>query len=137
MTKRKDFKNFSWQIRVYWQDTDAAKIVYHPNYLNFAQQARSEFMREFVCKESDVLEKYGVLLVVRHAEVDYSASARLDDIIDVTVEVGKIGNSSMVLHQNITRDGTLLAAVKITIVAMVPNGKAVRIPPQLRQIFEA
>jgi acyl-CoA thioester hydrolase len=134
-TKALPHKNFSWQMRVYWQDTDAGGIVYHPNYLNFAQRARSEYMRAHVCKESDVQKKFGVLLVARHAEIDYHASARLDDLIDVSVEIAKIGNSSLAIHQHITREGLLLATVKITIVTVSAIGKATRIPPQLRQIL--
>jgi acyl-CoA thioester hydrolase len=137
MTKPKSIKGFTWTRHVYWQDTDAGGIVYHPNYLNFAQHARSEFMREFVCLEHECAKKFGIQLVVRHAEIDYKASARLDDTITTGVEIAKLGNSSMVIHQDIKRGDTLLATVKVTLVAINAHWKAVRIPPQLRQIFEA
>jgi acyl-CoA thioester hydrolase len=73
---------------------------------------------------------------VRHAEVDYRGSAKLDDLLDVSVELEKFGNTSFSLIQHITRDNHLLATVKITLVAVNKNGRATRIPPQLRQIFE-
>jgi acyl-CoA thioester hydrolase len=130
-------KKFSIPMRVYWQDTDAGGIVYHPNYLNFAQRARSEFMLAFVCKESEVLDKHGVMLVVRHAEIDYRSSARLDDMIEASMEVEKIGNSSIGLVQHITREHHVLATVKITIVAVNEAGRATRIPADLRHIFSS
>jgi len=135
MTKPKAHTDFIWQTRVYWQDTDAGGIVYHPNYLNFAQRARSEFMREHVCKESDVLKLYGVMFVMRHVEIDYRASAKLDDLLDISVEIVKIGNTSIVIKQFVRREGHILAEITLTLVTVSAIGKAARIPPQLRQIF--
>jgi len=128
-------KKFSWPVRVYWQDTDAGGIVYHPNYLNFALRARSEYMRAFICSETEFEKKHGILLVVRHIEVDYRSSAKLDDLLDVSVELEKFGNSSFTLIQHVSRDHHLLATVKVVLVAVNKAGKAVRIPPQLRTAF--
>ncbi|MDR3448673.1 MAG: YbgC/FadM family acyl-CoA thioesterase [Alphaproteobacteria bacterium] len=137
MTVKHEAKIFVWPMRVYWEDTDAGGIVYNASYLNFAQRARSEFMRAFVCKESECLGKFGVQLVVRHAEIDYRASAKLDDMLDVSAEIIHVGNTSIGVVQHVRRENHLLATVKMTLVATSPGGKAVRIPPQLRQIFSS
>jgi len=128
-------KTFHFPIRVYYEDTDAGGVVYHPNYLNFALRARIEFEREHGYTEKDIIEKLNVLLVVRHVEIDYRAPSRLDDLLDVSVEIVNIGNTSITIRQEISRDGQVLAEVNIVLVAVSIQGKAVRIPPQLRQIL--
>ncbi len=133
----KPLQNFTWPVRVYWQDTDAGGIVYHPNYLSFALKARSEFLRAHFGSETELYKQTGMLLVVRHAEIDYRASAKLDDLLQVGVELEKVGNSSFTLIQPIKRAGQLLATVKVVLVAINDAGAATRIPPQLRQIFES
>ena len=136
MTKPADApRPFTWPVRVYYEDTDAGGIVYHPNYLNFAIRARSEMLRAKDCGEPEFYKKHGILLVVRHVEVDYRASATLDDLLEVSVEVERIGNSSLTLVQHITRGGERLATVKVVLVAINDAKRAVRLPPQLRQIF--
>ena len=133
MTPNKNI--FIWPIRIYYEDTDAGGIVYHANYLKFAERARTEWLRALGHDHQKVLAEHGIILVVRHMEIDFKASARLDDMLEVRTETTSFGNTSIGLKQCVYRDEKLLAELKVTIVAVTKEGKAIRLPPQLRQIF--
>jgi len=128
-------KPFSIQARVYYEDTDAGGIIYHANYLKYAERARTEYLRSLGYDHHQVRRDHNLMLVVRHAEIDYRASGQLDDILDITTEVTDFGYTSLTMKQLAKRGETVLAEMKIVIVAISDIGKAARIPPQLRQIF--
>ena len=121
--------------RVYYHDTDAGGVVYHANFLNFAERGRCEFLRSLGYDNRWMHKEFGLLLVARHVEIDYCASAVLDDLLDISTEVVEIGNTSMTVRHVITRGDKVLVEIKIILVAVSGIGRASRIPPQLRQIF--
>jgi acyl-CoA thioester hydrolase len=124
------------QVRVYYEDTDAGGIVYYANYLRFAERARMEFLRRFGYSHEQTRIDHNLFLAVRHVDIDYLAPARLDELLDIETEVVECKNSSITMQQVIRRDDTVLIEMKVVIVAVgASSGKAVRIPPQLRQIF--
>ena len=124
------------QARVYYEDTDAGGIVYHANFLRFAERGRTEFLRALGYDHHQVRADHNLMLVVRHAEIDYRASGKLDDILDITTDVLACGNTSLTMRQIVSRDGTILAAMKVVVVAVSGIGRAVRIPTQLRKLFD-
>ena len=123
-------------IRVYYEDTDAAGIVYHANFLRFGERARTERLRAAGYDHPRVMAEFNLNLIVRHIEIDYRASGRLDDLIQVHTEVAAIGNTSLTMRQTFVRDAAVLAVMKVVIVAVSTTGRAVRIPAHLRRIFE-
>ncbi len=127
---------FRFPCRVYFEDTDAGGIAYHANFLHFTERARTEWLRAKGLNHHDLRKDHGLMLVVRHIEIDYRAPALLDDLLEVTSEVEAIGNTSFTLRQVILRD-KILAEMKVVIVAITLEGKASRLPPQLRQIFSS
>lgn len=125
-----------FEARVYYEDTDAGGVVYYANYLRFAERARMEFLRQFGYNHQQVRDEHGAILVVRHVEVDYKAPARLDDLLDIFTEVKDCKNSSVTMRQTFHCGETVLVEMTVVIVAVgLSTGRAVRIPPQLRQIF--
>lgn len=128
-------KPHSISFRVYYEDTDAGGIVYHANYLRFAERARTEFLRSTGYDHRRLKEEMNVLLIVRHMDIEYRAPARLDDLLEVRTEVIKCGNTSLQLNQDVTCGDRLMTEMKVTIVAVTPEAKAVRIPAPLREIF--
>jgi acyl-CoA thioester hydrolase len=132
---KSDNKIFIWPIRIYYEDTDDGGIVYHANYLKFAERGRTEWLRALGYDHKRILAEDNLILVVRHVEIDYRAPAKLDDLLEVRTETAEWGNTSITLKQSVHRNDKLLAELKVTIVAITPDGKAVRIPPHLRQIF--
>lgn len=123
--------------RVYYEDTDAGGIVYHANFLKFAERARTEALRAGGYDHKRVMDEFGLLLVVKHIEIDYKAPARLDDLLTVVTDVVAPGNTSLTLKQTLVRESTVLAVLKVVIVAITPEGRPMRWPPQLRQIFSS
>src|SRR4051812_1684616 len=108
-----NFKNHSHSIslRVYYDDTDAGGVVYHANYLKFAERARTEALRELGISQSELRAKEGVLFVVRRAEVDIKKAARLDDEINIESSLRDIGKVRMTMHQRIAVQNMLCAEV--------------------------
>jgi acyl-CoA thioester hydrolase len=135
MTTHDPFAPHHLPVRVYYEDTDAGGVVYYANYLKFAERGRMEHLRRFGYTHEGTKKEQGVVLAVRHVDIDYLASARLDDLLDVSTEVVECKNSSFTMRQVISREKTVLAEMKVVIVAIGASWRAVRIPPQLRQIF--
>lgn len=123
--------------RVYYEDTDAGGIVYHANFLKFAERGRTEALRSGGYDHKKVMDEFGLLLVVKHIDIDFKAPGKLDDLLTVTTEALVPGNTSLTMKQTIARENTVLAELKVVIVAITPEGKPMRWPPQLRQIFSS
>ena len=121
-------------LRVYFEDTDAAGIVYYANYLHFTERARTEMMREIGMASSETMANEGVALAVRHCKVEYLRPARLDDELTVETTVKKVGWALVELYQAVVRDGEELVAMDLKLGCMSINGGSVaRIPPALRK----
>jgi acyl-CoA thioester hydrolase len=123
-------------IRVYYEDTDALGIVYYVNYLKFAERARTEMLRLHGHDQYDLLAEQGIGFTVRRCEVDYHAPARLDDVLEVRSSLDTLRGASLNLNQSVMRDGVLLAQLKLKIACVDAVGKAVRVPDQIRALFE-
>lgn len=123
-------------IRVYYEDTDALGIVYYVNYLKFAERARTEMLRLHGHDQYDLLAKQGIGFTVRRCEVDYHAPARLDDVLQVHSSLDAMRGASLNLNQTLMRDEVLLAQLKLRIACIDTAGKAVRVPDQIRTLFE-
>ena len=123
-------------IRIYYEDTDAGGVVYYANYLKYAERARSEWLREVMGRQGPLWTAGDPLFVVRHLEADYNAPAKLDDCLAVTTTLLRIGGASLELQQNILREDNVLVAINLTLVAVTPDGKVLRIPPEWRQKLE-
>ncbi len=127
--------HFEIPVRIYYEDTDAGGIVYHANFLKFAERGRTEWLRATGWDRMKMASESGLQFVVRHAEVNYRAPAKLDDLLTVKTTITAIGNTSMTMQQDVWRDDKVLAEIKIVVVAVNGEGKAVRFPSQLRQII--
>ena len=123
------------QARVYYEDTDAGGIVYHANHLKFAERGRTEMLRSLGYDHQHVIRDFKIILIVRHIEIDYRATAKLDDMLEIHTSVIIVGNTSTTMKQTITRDDKDIAILKVTVVAVSPEGKPVRMPAELRHVF--
>ncbi|OGA31800.1 MAG: tol-pal system-associated acyl-CoA thioesterase [Betaproteobacteria bacterium RIFCSPLOWO2_12_FULL_64_23] len=102
-------KLFSWPVRVYFEDTDAGGVVYYANYLLFFERARTEWLRSFGLNQDKLAQEEGLIFVVRRALLDFARPARLDDMLEVTVEPMKVARVYVDLVQE-ARCGTQLLA---------------------------
>ena len=106
---------FSHRVRVYWEDTDAGGVVFYANYLKFFERARTEWLRAHGVGQQALREQTGMIFIVADTRVRYLSPARLDDEIDVSVEVKEAGRASLLIAQAARRADTLLAEGEIRI----------------------
>ena len=122
-----------YPVRVYFEDTDAGGIVYHANYLRFAERARTEALRAMGLPHSDMMLRHGMIFVVRHAELDYQRPARLDDSLVVETTTVAVGGASTKLRQRVLRGEETLVVVDVTLVSVnEETGRPDRIPAAWR-----
>ena len=122
----------SMPLRVYYEDTDAAGIVYYANYLKFAERGRTEMMRELGFAHSGIAAALGTLFTVRRLSADYRMPARLDDLLMVETRIVALGAATLTLDQQIRRDGSVLVAVDMLVACVGRDGRPRRVPPALR-----
>ena len=108
---------FSIPIRVYWEDTDAGGVVYHARYVAFLERARSDFLRE-MGRGQQALQATGLVFAVHSMRLDFLRPARLDDLLEVTAEVSRLGRASLVFSQRIMRGNETLLAAEVKVAAL-------------------
>ena len=123
---------FHWPLRVYYEDTDAAGVVYYANYLKFFERARTEWLRAAGFEQTALRDEYGVVFVVRALAVEYALPAQFDDALAVSVTVNAVRGSVIELAQTVCRDGVALVTAAVKIVCVnTPSFKPVRIPQSI------
>ena len=125
---------FSFDLRVYYEDTDAGGVVYYANYLRFMERARTEWLRTLGVNQDELASRSGVLFAVRRAAVEFLKPARLDDALHVSVAVTRIGNASIEFAQQVVRAQTVLCTGAIKIACLAVDGfTPTAVPPALRE----
>lgn len=127
-----------WPIRVYYEDTDAAGVVYYANYLKFCERARTEWLRTLGISQNKLIAASQLAFVVARVEADYLKGAELDDALVVISSITEMGAATIVFRQEVRRDDVLLfvATVKVACVDWQKR-RAIRIPDELRNLFES
>ena len=97
--------NFSWPVRIYWEDTDAGGIVYYANYLKFMERARTEWLRAAGLEQGPLQQEHGLMFVVVNAEAHFQKPARYGDLLQVSCEVETSTKASLTFKQDVLRDG--------------------------------
>ena len=90
---------FRWPLRVYYEDTDAGGIVFYANYLKFFERARTEWLRVAGVGQQQLSSETRCMFVVKSASIDYHAPAKLDDRLEISVEIRKLGRASVLFTQ--------------------------------------
>jgi acyl-CoA thioester hydrolase len=98
-----DPQSFRWQVRVYYEDTDAGGVVYYANYLRFMERARSEWLRGLGWDQSRLGRDHGIVFAVRRADLRFLRPARLDDLLIVTAGIDKTSRTSIDFSQQVAR----------------------------------
>ncbi len=128
-----------FELRVYYEDTDLAGIVYYANYLKFIERARSEMLRDAGVDQTRLKAERGLAFVVRRLEVDYRSPARFDDLLAVETRVLEIGGARLLLAQDVRRGSETdpLVAAKVEIAVIGASGRPERLPQAARAAFAA
>lgn len=129
---------FHWPVRVYYEDTDAAGVVYYANYLKFFERARTEWLRARGFEQDRMREEHGVVFVVSKLQVEYQRPAKFNDALRVSCVMQKCGAASMNFHQvaERTSDQVPLSEATVQIVCVDADSfKPSPIPTAMRSYF--
>jgi len=127
---------FVWQLRVYFEDTDAGGVVYHSNYLNFFERARTEMLRDMGVSQTELREKHGLIWVVLDISVKFKKAARLDDELLVTAQLLWARGVRQGFRQEMTRksDGAVVATAELSAVMLRADTlKPARVPAWIKE----
>lgn len=125
----------SFSLRVFYEDTDMAGIVYYANYLKFIERARSEWVRELGVDQNAMKDDHGIVFAVRRVEADYLSSARLEDVLTVQSELAVMKGASFVMDQSVLREDRVLFTARVTVATMTLAGRPARIPADIRALM--
>lgn len=106
---------FIWNVRVYYEDTDAGGIVYYANYLKFFERARTEWLRQINVGQHALLQAHDVMFVVKSVSAEYHAPAKLDDVIKLTLSIEKLGRASISFVQEAWCGEQLLNTARVKV----------------------
>lgn len=120
-------------LRVYYEDTDLAGIVYYANYLKFIERARSEWVRTLGVDQA-AMRAAGLVFAVRRVEADYLLPAHYDDELVVETRMRPGSGARLVVAQDVRREQTLLFSAQVTIICMTTAGVITRLPAEIRQL---
>ncbi len=120
-------------VRVFYEDTDMAGIVYHANYLKFIERARSDWVKEQGLDQNAMREEDGIVFVVRRIEADYLGMAKYDDALEVRTQVRSMTGVRLVMGQEVMRGQDCVFRAEVTAVCVTTSGAPARLPAQLRK----
>jgi acyl-CoA thioester hydrolase len=128
---------FGIAVRVYYEDTDAAGVVYYANYLKFLERARTEWLDHHALPLPELERAHGVVFVVTRAEIDFRGAARLGDRLEATVTFEPVGRAQLLAHQSVRRGGEVLVDARIRLACLSREGwKPARVPDELARLLE-
>ncbi|MEM7242724.1 MAG: tol-pal system-associated acyl-CoA thioesterase [Pseudomonadota bacterium] len=120
-----------YPIKVFYEDTDLAGIVYYANYLKFIERGRSTMVWEAGVDQS-AMKAAGIVFVVRHIDADFLAAAKFQDDVVVTTEIEPFKGVKLVFNQAVRREDTVLFKARVTVACMSLDGRPVRLPLSIR-----
>ena len=122
-----------FSLRVYYEDTDLAGIVYYANYLKYIERARSEWVRGLGVDQVALKAEHGIVFAVRRVEADYLKPAKFDDDLIVTTRLETETGARIHLEQEVIRAGERLFTAHVTLVCLGETGAPVRLPADVRR----
>jgi len=128
---------FSWPIRVYYQHTDAGGMVFHANYLDFMECARTELLQSLGFDLGELARRDHVLFVVHSAQIAYHKPALLNDLLSVTARVARIGRARLEFEQAVKRAEETLASAELTLACVSARSyRPIAVPEVIRKKLE-
>ena len=129
-------KKFNFNIKVYYEDTDAGGVVYYANYLKFLERARSEAIHSLGFSNKGLLENHGILLIVKSCNIQYKQPAQLEDLLEISSEATSFTKTSILMKQLILKNNDIISEADVHLVVVDNKGKPTKIPDQLKRKLE-
>ena len=125
--------SFKYNLKIYYEDTDAGGVVYYANYLKFLERARSEAIYELGFSNTGLKNDFGILIIVKSCNIEYKKPAIFEDNLTIESIISEITQTSFIMKQNIKKDEELMASAEIRLVSVNLKGKPTKIPDILKQ----
>ena len=129
-------ENFFFDIKVYYEDTDAGGIVYYANYLKYLERARTEALFSIGFSNKKILDQFNSLIIVKSCNIEYKKSAHLEDELKIRSFVKSITKTSFFMNQIITKDEDTIIEAQVHLVFVNNQGKPVKIPDEIYLKFK-
>ena len=129
-------KKFKYVTKIYYEDTDAGGVVYYANYLKFLERARSEAIYSLGISNTEILDKEGVIIIVKSCNIEYKKPAKFEDEIEVVSKISEVKNSSFKMLQVIKKKSDIISVAEVVLVTVNKKGKPVRIPSLLKKLID-
>jgi acyl-CoA thioester hydrolase len=133
-------REFIWQARVYYEDTDSGGVVYYANYLKFLERARTEWLRSYGIQQDTLAQQDGLIFAVRSVQLEYVKPAKFNDLLDISVAISQAGKASFTFDQTVRQaegEKQLLCSGKVKIACLTADTlRPKAIPEKIsREIF--
>ena len=129
-------KNFTHNVKVYYEDTDAGGVVYYANYLKYLERARTEALSNIGLSNAKIKSDFGALIIVKSCNIEYKKSAQLEDDLQIKSFVASISKTSFLMNQSIFKDEKLIVVAKIHLVFINEIFKPIKIPEKILSEFK-
>jgi len=129
---------FTWPVRVYYEDTDAGGVVYYANYLKFLERARTEYLRALGFEQDQLKQEYGIIFAVHSLSIKYQKPAVFNDALTVTADIVAQGNARLTFKQMITRDKDKTSICSAEVIIACLNAEKfspTRLPVQIQEVL--
>lgn len=113
--------DFEWPIRVYYEDTDSGGVVYHSNYLNFMERARTEWLRTLGFEQDELITDHQCIFAVHSMQLNFRRPAKFNDALLVKSHILKAAGASLEFKQKIYRDDELLCEATVKVACLDTN----------------
>ena len=121
-------ENFFYNVKVYYEDTDAGGVVYYANYLKYLERARTEALSTIGLSNLQIKDKFGALIIVKSCNIEYKKSAQLEDELKIRSFIKSVTKTSFYMNQIITNDETTIVEAQVHLVFVNEKGKPVKVP---------
>ena len=124
-------KNFTHNVKVYYEDTDAGGVVYYANYLKYLEIARTEALSIIGLSNKKIKNDYGAFIIVKSCNIEYKKSAYLEDDLQIKSFIDSKSKTSFLMNQSIFKDEDLIVEAKIHLVFINQKSKPIKIPEKI------
>ncbi len=121
-------KEFKYELKVYYEDTDAGGVVYYANYLKYLERARTDMIFSFNLSNKRLIEKFKTYIIVKSCNIEYKKPAKLEDTLHIYSSIENLKKASFTMVQKIKNNGNLILDAKIQLVSVDFDGKPIKIP---------
>tara|TARA_B100000131_G_C17926719_1_gene536592 strand:- start:229 stop:636 length:408 start_codon:yes stop_codon:yes gene_type:complete len=130
-------KDFTHEIKVYYEDTDSGGVVYYSNYLNFLERARTEMINLLGLSNNKLLKDHKTLIIVKSCNIEYIKPAKLEDRLKIYSSIESFNKASFIMKQNVYNNDDLISKAILKLVTVNIEGKPVKIPSVLENQFKS